>query len=491
MTDVRMTIDGEPSDAADGSRFESVNPLTGEGWASVPDATSEDVDRAMTAAGEAFPTWRALPGHERGELMRALADAMEDEAEQLAELETRDNGKVIRETHSQVGFAARNLRFFAGYADKLYGRTIPLDKPSVHDHTVRRPYGVVAVITAWNSPIALLCNKLPPALAAGNTVVVKPSEHASVTTCEIGRLVREVGFPPGVVNIVTGAGDVGAEVTGHPTTDKISFTGSPATARRIAAQASERLVPLTLELGGKSANIVFEDANLDHAVVGAVAGIFAAAGQSCVAGSRLLVQDDVYDTVVDAVVERARNIRLGDPLDPDTEMGPIANRPQFDRILELIEAARREGATLRAGGGEAAPPTVGDEGLFVQPTVFTDVDPSMRIATEEVFGPVLSVLSFSDEEEALEIANDSPYGLAGGVWTQNLARAFRVSGGLETGVLWVNTYRASAAQAPHGGVKASGYGRERGGEALDEYTYVQNRMFDFSESVSDPFAIRT
>ncbi|MFC5749269.1 aldehyde dehydrogenase [Actinomadura rugatobispora] len=487
MKHARMVIDGAPEDGT--ARFESFNPYTGQAWATVPTATTGDVDRAVEAATRTFhDTWRTTPGVQRARLMTALADLLESRADAIAEMETRDNGKVIRETRNQMGFAARNLRFFAGYADKLYGRTVPLDHPGMFDFTRRRPYGVAGLVTAWNSPIALLANKLPPALATGNTVVVKPSEHASVTTCELGLLAAEAGFPPGVVNVVTGDGAVGDALTGHPGIGKISFTGGSATGTRVAEAAARRLVPLTLELGGKSPNIVFADADLDRAVVGAVAGIFGAAGQTCIAGSRLLVHRPVYERVAGAIVERAGRIRLGDPLDPGTEMGPVANRPQFDRILALIEAGRDEGAALLTGGG---PAEGAGEGLFIRPTVFGDVSPGMRVAAEEIFGPVLSIIPFDDEDEAVRIANDIDYGLAAGVWTGDIDRAHRVTERLEAGSVWVNTYRATAAQAPFGGVKRSGYGRERGEEALAEYTYVQNVMIDYSGAARDPFSIRT
>lgn len=490
MIKAQMVVDGRQVPASDAATTDAVNPFNGEVWGTVPVATSADVDAAVAAARAALPAWRATPGVERARLLNLLADAVERDADRLAEWETTDNGKVIRETRPQMSFVARNLRFFAGYADKLYGRTIPLDNPAVFDYTVRLPRGVCALITAWNSPLALLANKLPPALATGNTVVVKPSEHASITTTELARLAIEVGFPPGVINVITGAGETGDHLTRHPGVDMISLTGGGAVGRRIAANAAERLIPVSLELGGKSPNIIFEDADLHRAVQGAVAGIFGAAGQTCVAGSRLLVQRSVYAEVRDAVVERAGQVRLGDPRDPSTEMGPVANGPQFERILALIDAAKDSGAVLATGGGRATGDAL-DEGFYIQPTVFADVDPSSALAQDEVFGPVLSIIPFDDEADAIRIANDTEYGLAAGVWTSDVSRAFRMTEALDAGVVWVNTYRTSAAQAPFGGTKQSGYGRERGEEALDDYTFVKNVMIDTSTEDRDPFVIRT
>ncbi|WP_167052265.1 aldehyde dehydrogenase [Salinibacterium sp. ZJ77] len=490
MIETRMVIGGELVAASDGATFDAIDPFTTQAWATAPAATDDDVDAAVAAASAAFPAWRDTPGYRRAELLHALADAVMAEADRLAVWETTDNGKVIRETRPQMAFVARNLRFFAGYADKLYGRTIPLDNPEIFDYTVRRPYGVCALITAWNSPLSLLANKLPPALAAGNTVVIKPSEHASITTLELARLATEVGFPPGVINVVTGDGMVGDRLTRHPEVAKISFTGGGPTGKRIAANAAERLVPVTLELGGKSPNIIFADSDLDRAIVGAVAGIFGAAGQTCVAGSRLLVEQSVYARVLDEVSERAGRIRLGDPKLADTEMGPVANRPQYDRILGIMAAAQDAGARVTAGGGAATGEGLG-EGLFVQPTVLADVDPDSRIAHEEVFGPVLSVIPFETEADAVRIANGTEFGLAAGIWTNDLSRSHRMTAALDAGVVWINTYRTSAAQAPFGGTKQSGYGRERGEDVLADYTYVKNVMVDTSTAARDPFAIRT
>lgn len=483
-----LFIANESVRAANQEYFPAINPYTGKAWAQVPQASADQVSDAIAAARETYETrWNMTAGYERSKLMLRLAELLEANAERFARMESTDNGKAIRETSGQMLSAARAYRFFSGLADKLSGQTIPVDLPDTFDYTRKEPLGVCVLITAWNSPMALLSNKLAPALAAGNCVVIKPSEHASITTLEFAELAREAGFPPGVINVVTGDYRVGQALLRSGRVDKVSFTGSAAVGAQIAADAGARLIPVTLELGGKSPNIIFDDAELDRAVPGALAGIFSATGQTCIAGSRLLVQRSVYKEVWQRLVERSLRIRLGDPLDPSTQMGTAANEIHFNRILAAIEKGVAEGAKLVAGGGRARGTGL-DEGYFVQPTIFIDANNQMELAREEIFGPVLTLIPFETEEEAISIANDTRYGLAGGIWTTDLSRSLRMSRALHAGMIWVNTYRVAQPMAPFGGFKDSGYGKERGVIAIDEYLRTKNVMIDFASQVRDPFA---
>ncbi|MEN5073174.1 aldehyde dehydrogenase [Isoptericola cucumis] len=487
--DSRMLIGGARVDHDPDHGLPVTSPVDGRELAVVADATPAQVHDAITAAADAFRSWRKVPGVERARLMHALATIIEREADELAALETSDNGKLLRETRTQARFAARNYRFFAGLADKIGGRTVPLDAWDTFDYTLREPVGVAALVTAWNSPMQLLANKLAPALAAGCTVVIKPSELAPLTTLRLADLVAEAGFPDGVINIVTGGVEAGAALTSDPRLGRISFTGSVATGEAIQRAASATLVPVTLELGGKGANIVFDDADLERAVPGAVAGIFAAGGQTCIAGSRLLVHDSLHDKLVERVAEVARAIVVGDPTWERTQLGPVASERQRARILEHVDRARADGASLLTGGGVPDDASLA-AGSYVQPTVFTDVSPSSALAQQEVFGPVLAVHRFADEQEAIEIANGTEFGLASGIWTSDVSRAHRVARELVAGTVWVNTYRYSAAQAPFGGTRKSGHGRERGVEAIDEYLATKNVLIDLSDEVRDPFSIK-
>jgi acyl-CoA reductase-like NAD-dependent aldehyde dehydrogenase len=486
----KFYINGKWRDGDERERFPAVNPYDRSTWATIPQANKSDAEEAIDAARRAFNSgWRKTSGLERSRYMNRLADIVDRNADRLALLESTDNGKVIRETRAQMTFAARQYRFYAGYADKLWGKLLPLDQPDILDYASREPLGVALLVIPWNSPVHTLSNKLAPALAAGNCVVIKPSEHASATTLEFCRFIEEAGFPPGVINVVTGDGRLGRVLAASQGIDRLSFTGSPAIGREVAAAAGRNLVPVTLELGGKSPNIIFDDADMRQAIVGAMAGIFAASGQTCIAGSRLLVHRPVVNEVIAQLKLRAEAIVLGNPIDPKTEMGTAANEPQFDRILGMINAARANGARLVTGGDADR---TGDlaKGFFIRPTIFSDVQNDMAIAQEEIFGPVLSIIPFDTEEEAISIANATRYGLAAGVWTTNLSRALRVSKEVRAGMVWINTYRSIAVQVPAGGFKESGFGRERGEAALDEFTAIKNVMIDYSGAIRDPFAMK-
>ncbi len=492
LTTYKMYIDGQWVDAASSDHFESDDPFRASPWALIPRGTPADVDRAVRAAHKAFTCgeWPQLTASRRGALVRRLGDLITEHSQRLAEVEVRDNGKLYAEMSMQTAYMAQWYHYYGGLADKIEGAVLPTDKPDTFNYTRYEPLGVVAAIIPWNSPLLLTTWKLAPALAAGNTVVIKPSEFTSASVLELMKLVEQAGFPPGVVNVVTGFGaDVGAPLVEHPLVAKVAFTGSDVTGQRIYEAAARGLKHVTMELGGKSPNIVFDDAEIDNAVKGAISGIFAATGQTCIAGSRLLVQQTIHDQFLDRLVAFAKTAKMGNPMDAGTQIGPVTNKPQFEKILNYIDIAKGEGARAVLGGGRATRPECGS-GWFVEPTIFEGVNNQMRIAQEEVFGPVLSVIPFKDEEEAIAIGNDVVYGLAAGVWTQNMRRALTMAEKLQAGTVWINTYRAVSYLSPFGGYKRSGIGRESGQEMIKEYLQVKSVWISTATTVPNPFIQR-
>jgi (Z)-2-((N-methylformamido)methylene)-5-hydroxybutyrolactone dehydrogenase len=487
----QMFIDGEWTDSASGEYFESFDPYTAKAWTLVPRGNAEDVDRAVQAAQRAFTSgeWPKMHASQRGLLMRRLGDLIARDADKIAAIEVQDNGKLISEMAGQLKYTPHWYYYYGGLADKIEGSVIPTDKDAFN-YTRHEPLGVCAAITPWNSPVLLFGLKVAPALAAGNTLVVKPSEYTSASTLALMKLFEEAGFPKGVINVVTGFGpEAGEPLVKHPLVRKVAFTGSSKTGAHIYSEAAHDIKRVSLELGGKSPNIVFDDCKMENAVKGVVSGIFAATGQTCIAGSRLLVQESIHNEFVDKLVEFAKTARMGNPMDYDTQVGPVTNLMQYEKVLGYIDIAKSEGVETVLGGSKATRPECGD-GWFVEPTVFTGVKNSMRIAQEEVFGPVLSVIPFRDEEEALEIGNDVVFGLAAGVWTEDMRRAITMSERLQAGTIWVNTYRAFSYTTPFGGYKLSGLGRENGQEAIHEYLQTKSVWISTSNEVPNPFVMR-
>ena len=491
MQRYQLFIGGEWVDPSSGQWFESSEPFSGKAWAEIARGNAEDANKAVEAAHAAFlsPEWRWMTATRRGELLRRLAQLIEENVELLGSIEQRDNGKLMAEVSGQVKSVAQWFYYYAGLADKIEGSVIPINKVDVFNYVKWEPLGVVVAITPWNSPLALTTWKMAPALAAGNTIVIKPSEYTSASILELARLADQAGFPKGVVNVVTGFGaEAGAPLVAHKLTAKVAFTGGDAGGQAVNEAAASGLKKVSLELGGKSPNIVFDDADLDQAVKGGISGVFGATGQTCMAGSRLLVQRSIMDSFVPKLVAAVEAARIGDPALMETQIGPVATRAQWEKILRMIEMAKEEGATLACGGHALSGPGYG-QGQFIAPTIFTNVSNDMKIAQNEVFGPVVCVIPFDDMDEALAIANDTEFGLAAGVWTKDLHRALYCVDRLNAGTVWVNNYRATSFMTPFGGYKRSGVGREGGAEAIKEYLQQKSVWISTQPNRANPFVL--
>ena len=488
----QIYIDGKRCDAKSGKRFESHDPYSGEPWATMPQCDSDDVERAVEAAYSAFTRgpWSKTTATARGKLLRRIGDLITEKSEDLARTEVRDNGKLISEMYAQTRYLPEWYYYYAGLADKIEGAVIPTDIPDTFNYTLREPVGVCAMISPWNSPLMLTSWKIAPALAAGCTMVIKPSEFTSASILELMDIFEEACVPAGVVNVVTGFGpDVGEPLVSHPKVAKVAFTGGEAAGRRVYQAAAAGFKRVTLELGGKSPHIIFDDADIDAAVNGVISGIFAATGQTCIAGSRLLLQESIHNVFMDKLIEIASQARMGDPQDFETQVGPITTPGQYQKVLDYIDIAKGEGANCVLGGAPASAEHGGGK-WFVQPTIFTGVNNTMRIAQEEVFGPILSVIPFRDEEEAIEIANDIQFGLAAGLWTESLSRATRMAKLLRAGTVWINTYRAVSMTSPFGGFKASGLGRENGLVGIEEYLETKSVWVSTARDTGNPFVMK-
>ncbi|MGJ7498475.1 aldehyde dehydrogenase [Variovorax sp. RT4R15] len=483
-------IGGRAMPARSSRRFASINPTTGVEWGSFADSDADDVNAAVQAAHEALSgPWGKLSATRRGRLLMAWGEKIAGRAEVIAQLETSQNGKLLAEMRAQANVAKEWLYYFGGLADKIEGRVVPLERQSVLNYTLREPLGVVGVIVPWNSPTFLTIMSCAPALAAGNTLVLKPSEVTSASAFELARLAEDAGIPPGVLNVVTGARSAGEALVDHPMVAKICFTGSDGAGRAIASRAGARLASCTLELGGKSPNIVFADASVDNAVVGLLSGIFAAAGQTCIAGSRAYVHESLYDQVVERVAQRARAIKLGDPLLGDTQMGPAATSVQLQKNEAMVAKAVNAGAEVLYGGRRASVSGL-EKGFFFEPTILHRLKADNPLMHEEVFGPVLAVTPFRDDDEVVALANNTKFGLAAGVWTRDLRRAHTMAKRLQAGTVWVNTYRAMAFNSPFGGYKDSGIGRVNGMEAVDQFLQTKSVWCELSDEIQDPFVLK-
>ena len=485
----KMYIDGQWVESESGKTIETLNPENNEVWATVPEANAKDVDNAVKAAQNAFEnSWGKLHPRDRAKYLRTLANNLRENAEHLGTIETIDTGKIFRETKTQANYIAEYYDYFAGLADKVEGTVVPIDKPDMQVITTRIPIGVVAAIIPWNSQMLLTAVKLAPALAMGNTVVIKASEVAPVTLLEFAKLVEKSGIPKGVVNVITGLGEpCGKALTTHNLVERIAFTGGPETAKHIIKNSAENLSQVSLELGGKSPVVVFNDAEQENALNGITAGIFGASGQSCIAGSRLYIQSEIYDEFLDKLVAKAEKIKLGAPMDKATQMGPLNNFKQLDNIEKNIKATVEQGGKIRCGGKRS---NISNQGYYFPATIIECKNHNLPTAENELFGPVLSVMKFDTEEEAIKQMNDNKYGLSSGVYTANIGRSMRVSRAVRAGIVFVNTYRLISPMAPFGGIKDSGYGKEAGIESIKEYTRIKTTWYNSSNKpMTDPFTM--
>ena len=485
----KMYIDGQWVNSESGKIIETLNPENNEVWATVPEASAKDVDNAVRAAQNAFEkSWANLHPRDRAKYLKSLANQLRENAEHLGTIETKDTGKIFRETKTQANYIAEYYDYFAGLADKVEGTVVPIDKPDMQVTTTRIPIGVVAAIIPWNSQMLLTAVKLAPALAMGNTVVIKASELAPVTLLEFAKLVEKSGIPKGVVNIITGLGEpCGKALTTHDLVERIAFTGGPETAKHIVKNSAENLSQVSLELGGKSPVVVFNDAEQENALNGITAGIFGASGQSCIAGSRLYIQSDIYDEFLNKLVAKAEKIKLGAPMNKDTQMGPLNSFKQLENIEKNIKATVEQGGVIRCGGKRS---DISNKGYYFPATIIECKNHNLPTAENELFGPVLSVMKFDTEEEAINLMNDNKYGLSSGIYTANFGRSMRVSKVVRAGIVFVNTYRLISPMAPFGGIKDSGYGKEAGIESIKEYTRIKTTWYNSSEKpMTDPFTM--
>ena len=485
----QLYIDGSWVSGSTNQKMDAQNPANGENWATFDCAAKSDVDRAVKSARRALTekSWCNISQTQRGKLLYKLANLIEENAGIIGQIETNDSGKLLAETSTQTGYVADYYRYYAGLADKIEGSVLPIDKPDMHVFTKREPIGVVVAVVPWNAQMFLTATKLGPALAAGCTVILKASEIAPTPMLEFAKLIDQAGFPPGVVSIITGdAENCSIPLTSHPDIDRIAFTGGPDTARNVIKNSSNNFAVTSLELGGKSPIIVFEDADLESAANGLIAGNFGASGQSCVAGSRGLIHKNILKDLINLITEKSKNIRVGSPLDPDTNVGPLCTKAQIDNISKTLKISKSQGAKIHFGGSQLEKP-----GNYMEPTLIECMDSNTETLKVEMFGPIMSLLSFDTEDEAIMFANDSKFGLGSGIFTQNIARAHRVSSKIKAGICWINTYRAISPIAPFGGYNQSGYGREAGIDAIYDYTRTKTTWINTSdEPMENPFIMR-